>query len=109
MEQYEDNNFTTILPPTEPPYYPSNDTCNYINRTDYQYVDHWEGIPENILLNVVSWLVSMLRITVRSVENFLIFIQIFLPLQILLTLFSVLRKRAWNYGRIALVQKTEEK
>ncbi|XP_034243730.1 CSC1-like protein 1 [Thrips palmi] len=81
MDLFEDDNITT----TPFPYYPSNKTtCNYINKTEYQYVDHWEGIPENVLLNVVSWL-------------------------ILLTLFSVLRKRAWNYGRIALVQKTEEK
>lgn len=28
-------------------------------------------------------------------------------LQILILLFAVLRKRAWNYGRLALVQKNE--
>lgn len=34
---------------------------------------------------------------------------IYFLFQILMILFAVLRKRAWNYGRIALVQKTEEK
>lgn len=38
----------------------------------------YEGIPETILLNVTSWL-------------------------ILLALFAVLRNRAWDYGRLALV------
>lgn len=77
---------TTITPMTTTPAPPDKDQCNYnpINKTDIQYINNWEGIPENLLLNVVSWL-------------------------LLLTLFSMLRKRAWNYGRIALVQKTEEK
>jgi hypothetical protein len=34
---------------------------------------------------------------------------IFFMFQILMILFAVLRKRAWNYGSIALVQKREER
>lgn len=69
MELFDEENVTTTAPP---PYYPTNDTCNYMNRTDYQYVDHWEGIPENLLLNVVSWLVSIsidTSVSVMSVKK----------------------------------------
>ncbi|KAK3912707.1 CSC1-like protein 1 [Frankliniella fusca] len=71
--------------PEETDFQNDDTSCHYgRNKTDIQYVNNWEGIPENILLNVVTWMV-------------------------LIFLFSTLRKRAWNYGRIALVQKTEEK
>lgn len=61
------------------------DKCVYYNRTTNKIITSaYEGIPENLLLNFLGWL-------------------------ILIILFAVLRKRAWNYGRIALVQKTEEK
>ncbi|XP_067007803.2 calcium permeable stress-gated cation channel 1 isoform X2 [Anabrus simplex] len=62
------------------------DKCVYYNKTTNTTIitRAYEGIPENLLLNFLGWL-------------------------LLLMLFAMLRKRAWNYGRIALVQKTEEK
>lgn len=57
----------------------------YYNRTTNNiFTSAYEGIPENLLLNFLGWM-------------------------ILIVLFAVLRKRAWNYGRIALVQKREER
>lgn len=44
------------------------------------FTDEYMGIPENLLINVIAWL-------------------------LLLLLFTILRKSAWNYGRLALVQK----
>jgi hypothetical protein len=61
------------------------DKCVYYNRTTNNiFTSAYEGIPENLLLNFLGWM-------------------------ILIVLFAVLRKRAWNYGRIALVQKREER
>lgn len=61
------------------------DKCVYYNRTTNKiFTSAYEGIPENLLLNFLGWM-------------------------ILILLFAVLRKRAWNYGRIALVQKREER
>nr|CAD7397451.1 unnamed protein product [Timema poppensis] len=58
--------------------------CNYLAKTHGKYITSvYEGIPENLVLNFMGWL-------------------------LLLVLFAVLRKKAWNYGRIALVQKNEE-
>ncbi|RXG55260.1 CSC1-like protein 1 [Armadillidium vulgare] len=60
--------------------------CNqYIskNKTHFIY-GGYEGIPENLLINFIGWIV-------------------------LLSLFTVLRKNAWNYGRLALVQKYENR
>ncbi|KAK7863628.1 hypothetical protein R5R35_006165 [Gryllus longicercus] len=64
----------------------TSDKCVYYNKSSNTTIitRAYEGIPENLLLNFLGWL-------------------------LLLILFAVLRKRAWNYGRIALVQKTEEK
>lgn len=56
-----------------------NDTClttRRANKTSLSYV--YEGIPETLILNVVSWLLLVL-------------------------LFAILRNRAWDYGRLALV------
>ncbi|KAJ8934851.1 hypothetical protein NQ314_013122 [Rhamnusium bicolor] len=55
-----------------------NDTCltRKANKTVISNV--YEGIPETIILNMVSWL-------------------------ILILLFAILRNRAWDYGRLALV------
>lgn len=60
--------------------------CNYYHDNDKVHIiyDGYEGIPENLLINVIVWLV-------------------------LLILFAILRKKAWNYGRIALVQKNENR
>ncbi|XP_054708503.1 calcium permeable stress-gated cation channel 1-like [Uloborus diversus] len=44
----------------------------------------FEGIPDNLAINFITWL-------------------------LLLIIFTFLRKRAWDYGRIALVQKNEQR
>ncbi|CAL1280969.1 unnamed protein product [Larinioides sclopetarius] len=44
----------------------------------------FEGIPDNLAINVATWL-------------------------LLLIIFTFLRKRAWDYGRIALVQKNDQR
>jgi len=44
----------------------------------------YEGIPQNLLINFIAWLTLIL-------------------------LFSVLRKNAWNYGRMALLQRREKR
>ncbi|XP_013411385.1 CSC1-like protein 2 isoform X2 [Lingula anatina] len=44
----------------------------------------YEGIPENLLINFIVWL-------------------------LLLILFAILRKKAWDYGRIALVSRRAER
>ncbi|XP_056631293.1 calcium permeable stress-gated cation channel 1 [Diorhabda sublineata] len=56
-----------------------NDTC-LINRKSNKTIisNVYEGIPETLLLNVISWIVLIL-------------------------LFALLRNRAWDYGRLALV------
>ncbi|PSN32304.1 CSC1-like protein 2 [Blattella germanica] len=79
--------FTYVFTSTESP--SGNDTpkdqCVYYNKSTNKIITSaYEGIPENLLLNFLGWM-------------------------ILILLFAILRKRAWNYGRIALVQKTEEK
>lgn len=64
---------------------PSKEKCIYYNRTTNKIITPvYEGIPENLLLNFLGWLM-------------------------LVTLFACLRKKAWNYGRLALVQKNEER
>ncbi|XP_047108351.1 calcium permeable stress-gated cation channel 1 [Schistocerca piceifrons] len=61
------------------------ESCAYYNKTTKRIITSvYEGIPENFLLNFLGW-------------------------ALLLLLFAILRKRAWNYGRLALVQKTEER
>lgn len=57
-----------------------SDTCMSVShRNLVDMGNYYEGIPETLLLNLISWLV-------------------------LLLLFAVLRNRAWDYGRLALVQ-----
>ncbi|CAH1153789.1 unnamed protein product [Phaedon cochleariae] len=56
-----------------------NDTCLMSKRANKTAISNvYEGIPETIILNVVSWL-------------------------LLILLFAILRNRAWDYGRLALV------
>ncbi|XP_050732954.1 calcium permeable stress-gated cation channel 1-like isoform X5 [Eriocheir sinensis] len=65
---------------------PEKHSCNqYVtqNKTSWLHTGY-EGIPENLLINFLAWL-------------------------LLLSLFTVLRKKAWNYGRLALVQKYESR
>ncbi|MPC13600.1 CSC1-like protein 2 [Portunus trituberculatus] len=70
----------------EPLWQQDKHSCNqYVaqNKTSWLHTGY-EGIPENLLINVLAWL-------------------------LLLSLFTVLRKKAWNYGRLALVQKYESR
>lgn len=56
-----------------------NDTCLTPRRANKTVISNvYEGIPETILLNVVTWI-------------------------LLILLFAILRNRAWDYGRLALV------
>lgn len=56
-----------------------NDTCLTPRRSNKTVISNvYEGIPETILLNVITWL-------------------------LLILLFAILRNRAWDYGRLALV------
>ncbi|RZC37394.1 DUF221 and/or RSN1 TM domain containing protein [Asbolus verrucosus] len=57
----------------------NNDTCLTTRRANATVISNvYEGIPETILLNVISWI-------------------------FLILLFAILRNRAWDYGRLALV------
>ncbi|XP_069979583.1 calcium permeable stress-gated cation channel 1 isoform X2 [Penaeus vannamei] len=82
--------FPTIYPPTDDysdlKVSPDKKKCNqYVlqNKTHFIY-GGYEGIPENLLINFLGWI-------------------------LLMCLFTVLRKKAWNYGRLALVQKYESR
>ncbi|XP_015436121.1 PREDICTED: CSC1-like protein 2 [Dufourea novaeangliae] len=64
---------------------PSADTCIPIPRHNTTIItDVYAGIPENLLLNFLGFL-------------------------LLVILFGLLRKKAWNYGRLALLSKTDER
>ncbi|XP_076068118.1 transmembrane protein 63 isoform X3 [Oratosquilla oratoria] len=96
MELGADGETVSPLPPittfpftttTETPDLPDDENCNqYLgkNRTNILFNGGYEGIPENLLINFIGWI-------------------------ILILLFTVLRKKAWNYGRLALVQKCESR
>ncbi|KAF5294737.1 hypothetical protein FQA39_LY00221 [Lamprigera yunnana] len=57
-----------------------NDTCFSVHYNSRSVISTtYEGIPETLVLNLVTWVV-------------------------LLLLFALLRNRAWDYGRLALVQ-----
>jgi hypothetical protein len=69
----------------EPTLGPARMTCDrYYTENNHTHLIYagYEGIPENLLINVIVWIV-------------------------LLVLFSFLRKIAWDYGRLALVSRTE--
>lgn len=61
---------------------PDRDTCNVVNKTKL-LLNLYEGIPETLLLNVISWF-------------------------FLILLFTLLRQQAWDYGRLALVNSHGE-
>ncbi|KAK3886905.1 hypothetical protein Pcinc_008961 [Petrolisthes cinctipes] len=65
---------------------PDPGKCNHylVHNKTHIFYGGYEGIPENILINFCGWI-------------------------ILLSMFTVLRKKAWNYGRLALVQKYESR
>ncbi|XP_076171762.1 transmembrane protein 63 isoform X2 [Ptiloglossa arizonensis] len=64
---------------------PSAVSCISVPRLNTTIItDAYAGIPENLLLNFFGFL-------------------------ILVILFGLLRKKAWNYGRLALLNKTDER
>lgn len=64
---------------------PSVNTCISSPRHNVTIItDVYAGIPENLLLNVIGFL-------------------------ILVSIFGLLRKRAWNYGRLALLHKSDNR
>lgn len=61
-------------------FFVDNDTCLPTKRANATALSNvYEGIPETLILNIVTWI-------------------------LLLLLFAILRNRAWDYGRLALVQ-----
>jgi len=87
---------TTLGPPTNPPPtnsswspdFPDPEKCNYYilnhNTTEYfQFSNPYGGIPQNLLINFIGWLVLVL-------------------------LFGVLRRVAGNYGRLAVIRKEDD-
>lgn len=64
---------------------PSTETCIPIPRHNTTIItDAYAGIPENLLLNFLGFL-------------------------FLVILFGLLRKKAWNYGRLALLNNTDDR
>lgn len=55
------------------------DTCLLHKNKTILFLSTYEGIPETLLINVIGWTIIVL-------------------------IFTILRKRAWDYGRLALVQ-----
>ncbi|GLV40823.1 Transmembrane protein 63 [Carabus blaptoides fortunei] len=64
---------------TESAFIPTENTCLIKKNTTVIITTAYEGIPETLVLNLIAW-------------------------SILLVLFTILRNRAWDYGRLALVQ-----
>ncbi|XP_078315028.1 mechanosensitive cation channel TMEM63B-like isoform X4 [Crassostrea virginica] len=63
----------------------SCDTFMVKNQTKYDFTNgEYGGVPFNLIINSVGWV-------------------------LLILLFTILRKVAWDYGRIALVSRAEEK
>ena len=79
---------TTALPTTTSwaPVNPPLNKCNYyiVNQSSVEFLDFgnpYGGIPQNLLINAVCWLVLVLS-------------------------FAILRRAAGNYGRLALIRHT---
>ncbi|XP_047346161.1 calcium permeable stress-gated cation channel 1 isoform X1 [Vespa velutina] len=80
---------TTVFPNVSlpPAFYkpPSPDLCIPIHRSNTTIItDAYAGIPENLVLNIIGFLLLVL-------------------------LFGLLRKKAWNYGRLALLHKSDNR
>lgn len=60
-----------------------DDDCLTIRKNTTVITNVYDGIPETLILNLVCWVVLIL-------------------------LFAILRNRAWDYGRLALVHTTEK-
>ncbi|XP_014598524.1 PREDICTED: CSC1-like protein 2 [Polistes canadensis] len=64
---------------------PSPDLCIPIHKSNTTIItDLYAGIPENLVLNLIGFV-------------------------LLVILFGLLRKKAWNYGRLALLHKSDNK
>ena len=90
---------------------PTPETCIPIPRHNVTIIpDFYAGIPANLLLNLIGFVVSnsIYKLILFSQENFFKF---FMKnyLQFLVSLFGLLRKKAWNYGRLALLHKTDNR
>lgn len=62
----------------------TDEGCMLTNSTQKLLFGGYNGIPQTLILNLISW-------------------------SCLILLFSVLRRTAWNYGRMALVQRTKSR
>lgn len=60
-----------------------DDDCLTIRKNTTVITNVYDGIPETLILNLICWVVLIL-------------------------LFAILRNRAWDYGRLALVHTTEK-
>ncbi|XP_014231038.1 CSC1-like protein 2 isoform X1 [Trichogramma pretiosum] len=63
---------------------PSIDQCMIIHRNRTLILNLYNGVPDNLLINSLAFLLLVL-------------------------LFGLLRKKAWNYGRLALLHKSENR
>lgn len=65
--------------------YTYNDSCMLVNPSQNVIITGaYNGIPQTLILNIISW-------------------------SCLIVLFTVLRRTAWNYGRMALVQRSKSR
>ncbi|XP_063548171.1 CSC1-like protein 2 [Cydia strobilella] len=63
----------------------TEDNCMLVNQTHNPFITNaYNGIPQTLILNLIAW-------------------------TLLIMLFSVLRRTAWNYGRMALVQRSKSR
>ncbi|XP_073958491.1 transmembrane protein 63 [Choristoneura fumiferana] len=63
----------------------SDENCMLVNQTHSSFITNaYNGIPQTLILNVIAWV-------------------------FLIALFTVLRRTAWNYGRMALVQRSKSR
>ncbi|KAF7405286.1 hypothetical protein HZH66_004192 [Vespula vulgaris] len=77
--------FPSISPPPSTYKPPSPDLCIPVHRSNTTIItDLYAGIPENLVLNIIGFLLLVL-------------------------LFGLLRKKAWNYGRLALLHKSDNR
>lgn len=63
----------------------SDENCMLVNQTHNSFITNaYNGIPQTLILNLIAWV-------------------------FLIALFTVLRRTAWNYGRMALVQRSKSR
>ena len=71
----------------------------------------YAGIPQNFVINILFWMVCRFIVFLSVLCCIYLFFKFcfVISMQILIILFSVLRKKAWNYGRMALLQRRERR